>query len=366
MHAGRAARLRTAIFVVLTLTASTAATGCGGQSGSDGGAVKVGIALPTTKQTRWIEDGKNMEKKFKAKGYETDLQFAEDDVDRQVDQIQKMVDEGDKVLIIGAVDGFELGEVLQKAHRAGVKVIAYDRLLLGTSYVDYYASFDNKKVGELQAEYIVQKLGLEANPDRTYNLELFAGDTDDNNARYFFDGAWGVLKEYINSGQLEIKSKQTRISQVSTLKWDADIATETMTTRLHKYYGSGTVDAVLAPNDGIARGVITALKDDKYGTDAKPMPVITGQDAEVDSVKEIISGEQSMTVYKDTRELAARAVLMAGAVLSGTKPEINNHKDYDNGNKFVPAYLLPPVSVDKTNYKKVLVDSGYIETSDLK
>ncbi|MDX3071395.1 multiple monosaccharide ABC transporter substrate-binding protein [Streptomyces sp. NPDC088354] len=366
MHAGRAARLRTAIFVVLTLTASTAAAGCGGQSGSDGGAVRVGIALPTRAQTRWIADGQNMVKQFKAKGYETDLQFAGDNVDTQVDQVQKMIDEGDKVLVIGAVDGFELGEVLQQAHRAGIKVIAYDRLLLGTSNVDYYASFNNDKVGQLQADYIVDKLGLKQHPDSTFTLEIFAGDTDDNNAQFFFNGAMNVLQPYIKSGRLVIKSGQSRLSQVATLKWDAAIATETMTTRLKNYYRSATVDAVLAPNDGIARGVIDALKKDGYGKDGKPMPVITGQDAEVDSVKEIIKGDQSMTVYKDTRKLAARAVEMAGAVLSGAKPEINNDTDYDNGNKVVPAYLLTPVSVDKGNYKKLLVDSGYIKTSDLK
>ncbi|MFJ4848514.1 MULTISPECIES: multiple monosaccharide ABC transporter substrate-binding protein [unclassified Streptomyces] len=366
MHAGRAARLRTAIFVVLTLTASTAVTACGGGSGSDGGPVTVGIALPTKKQTRWIADGQNMVKQFEAKGYKTDLQFADDNVDTQVEQIQKMVDAGDKVLVIGAVDGFELGEVLQQAHRAGVKVIAYDRLLLGTGNVDYYASFNNDKVGQLQADYIVDKLGLKQHPDNTYNLEIFAGDTDDNNAQFFFNGAMNVLQPYIKNGQLVIKSDQARLSQVATLKWDADIATETMTTRLHNYYKSATVDAILAPNDGLARGVIKSLKADGYGTDSKPMPVITGQDAEVESVQAIIDGDQSMTVYKDTRKLAARAVEMAGAVLSGAKPEINNDTDYDNGNKVVPAYLLTPVSVDKSNYKKLLVDSHYIKTSDLK
>ncbi|MFD3455044.1 substrate-binding domain-containing protein [Streptomyces sp. NPDC058691] len=370
MHAGGAARLRTAIFVVLTLTASTAATGCGGNSGSDGGPVKVGIALPTTKQTRWIDDGNNMVKLFKDKGFAPDLQFAEDDVDKQIAQVQKMIDDGDKVLVIGAVDAFGLGEVLQQAHRAGVKVISYDRLLLGTSNVDYYASFNNKKVGQLQAQYIINKLGLEQNPDRHFNLEVFAGDSDDNNATAFFSGAMDTFSDskhnYFKRKQLVIPSGLNRNSQVSTLRWDAEIAGDTMTTRLKKYYASSRVDAVLAPNDGIARGVIKALKEAGYGTADKPMPVITGQDAEVDSVKEIINGEQSMTVYKDTRKLAERAVDMAEAVLKGEKPEINDTTTYDNGNKVVPAYLITPVSVDKSNYKKALIDSGYIKASALK
>ncbi|MGW3243396.1 multiple monosaccharide ABC transporter substrate-binding protein [Streptomyces sp. NPDC001070] len=365
MHAGRAARLRTATLVVLTLSLTAAATGCGDKSGSESGEVTVGIALPTRAQTRWIADGDNMVRQFKAKGYRTDLKYAADNVDTQVDQVEKMIDSGDKLLIIGAVDGFELGDALQKAARAGVKVIAYDRLLLGSSNVDYYASFNNLKVGQIQAQYIVKKLGL-ADGKGPYNLELFAGDPDDNNVQFFYNGAMDVLGKYIESKQLVVKSDQTRLSQVATFKWQAEIATETMATRLKQYYhGGSTVDAVLAPNDGIARGVIEALKADGYGTGAKPMPLVTGQDAEVDSVKEIIKGDQSMTVYKDTRKLAEVAVTMAGAILSGDRPQVNDTEQYDNGNKIVPAYLLDPVGVDKKNYKKLLVDSGYIKASDL-
>lgn len=365
MHAGRTARLRTVSLVVLTFSLTAAATGCGGDSGGQGGEVTVGIALPTKKQTRWIADGDNMSKLFKAQGYKTDLQYADDKVNTQVDQVEAMIDRGDKLLIIGAVDGFELGDALQKASRAGVKVIAYDRLLLGSSNVDYYASFNNAQVGTIQGEYIERKLGLKSG-NGPYNLEVFAGDPDDNNASFFFKGAMDVLQKYIDKGQLVVKSDQTRLSQVATFHWDAAIATETMATRLRNHYkGSSTVDAVLAPNDGIARGVIQALKTGGYGTTAKPMPVITGQDAEVDSVKEIIKGDQSMTVYKDTRKLAARAVQMAQDILGGRQPEINDKDTYDNGNKIVPSYLISPVGVDKGNYQKLLVKSGYINASDL-
>ncbi|MFF7674355.1 multiple monosaccharide ABC transporter substrate-binding protein [Actinacidiphila glaucinigra] len=367
MHAGGAARLRTVTLAVLTLSLTAAATGCGNDSGGQSGEVTVGIALPTTKQTRWIADGNNMEKLFKEQGYKTDKQYAEDSVEKQVEQVEAMIDRGDKLLIIGAVDGFELGDALQKASRAGVKVIAYDRLLLGSSNVDYYASFNNYKVGELQARYIIDKLGLKKGGNAgPYNLELFAGDANDNNVRGFFSGAMDTLNPFIEDGQLEVPSKQTRLSQVTTFKWQADIAQETMTTRLNDFYkGSSTVDAILAPNDGIARGLIKALKKDDYGTTARPMPIITGQDAETESVNEIIAGEQSMTVYKDTRKLAEVAVKMAQDILSGKQPEINDKTGNDNGNKVVPAYLLAPVSVDKSNYKKLLVDSGYIKASDL-
>ncbi|WP_431961026.1 multiple monosaccharide ABC transporter substrate-binding protein [Actinacidiphila sp. bgisy160] len=367
MHAGGTARLRTVTLAVLTLSLTAAATGCGNDSGGQGGEVTVGIALPTRAQTRWIADGDNMEKLFKEQGYKTDKQYAEDSVDKQVQQVEDMIDRGDKLLIIGAVDGFELGDALQKANRAGVKVIAYDRLLLGSSNVDYYASFNNYKVGELQAEYIIKELGLkkggQAGP---FNLEVFAGDANDNNVLGFFNGAMDTLAPYLRDGQLVVKSGQTRLSQVTTYKWEADIATETMSTRLKDHYkGGSTVDAVLSPNDGIARGVIKALKKAGYGTSAKPMPIVTGQDAETESVKEIIAGDQSMTVYKDTRKLAAVAVKMAQDILSGKRPEINDNQTNDNGNKIVPAYLLDPVGVDKSNYKKLLVDSGYIKASDL-
>jgi putative multiple sugar transport system substrate-binding protein len=351
MHAGRAARLRTVTLAVLTLSLTAAVTGCGDTSGGDGGQMTVGIALPTRAQTRWIDDGKNMVKQFQEKGFKSD-------------QDQQMIDRGDKLLIIGAVDGFELGDVLKKASRAGVKVIAYDRLLLGSSSVDYYASFNNYKVGQIQGQYIVKKLGLKSGRG-PFNLELFAGDTDDNNVRFFFSGAMDVLQRYIDSKQLVVKSGQTRLSQVATFHWDGEVAAETMQTRLKLYYKSSTVDAVLAPNDGIARGIVKTLKAAGYGSN-KDMPIVTGQDAEVDSVKEIMSGDQSMTVYKDTRKLAAVAVDMASDILTGKQPKVNDTEQYDNGNKVVPSYLLDPVGVDKSNYRKLLVDSGYIKASDLK
>lgn len=366
MHAGGAARLRTSTLVVLALSLTVAATGCSNDAGQ-GGQVTVGIALPTRAQTRWINDGENMVKLFKDQGYATDLQYAADSVDKQVDQVEDMIARGDKVLIIGAVDGFELGDALQKAARAGVKVIAYDRLLLGSSNVDYYASFNNYRVGQLQAKYIIDELGLKKGGNAgPYNIELFAGDANDNNVQGFFKGAMDTLYEYIKDGQLVVKSDQTRLSQVTIFKWDGEIAAETMATRLKDYYkGSSTVDAVLAPNDGIARGVIKALKGKGYGTSAKPMPIVTGQDAEIESVREIVKGDQSMTVYKDTRKLAAVAAKMAEDLITNKRPEVNDTETNDNGNKIVPAYLLDPVGVDKSNYKKVLVDSGYIKAADL-
>ncbi|MDX2710066.1 sugar ABC transporter substrate-binding protein [Streptomyces sp. PA03-6a] len=364
MRSGRSTRKRSmmqAVLVLPLLITSTAACGDGFNGNHE---ATVGIALPNKLQTRWADDGQSMARGLESHGYRVDVKFADDNADLQADQIQSMIDAGDKIIIIGAVDGYGLGQVLKVAARSGVKIIAYDRLLLGSANVDYYASFDNYKVGQLQGEYIVDRLGLKEGKG-PFNLEIFSGDPDDNNASLFFNGSMAVLKPWIQKGMLVLKSGNKRITQVAMFHWDGEIARETMTTRLHEHFGSATLDAVLAPNDGIARGVIQALKADGYGSGGKEMPIITGQDAEVESVREIIKGEQSMTVYKDTRKLAAVAVDMADAIITGKTPKITDNEQYDNGVKVVPAYLLGPVAIDKSNYKKLLIDSGYINRSDV-
>jgi putative multiple sugar transport system substrate-binding protein len=368
MRHARAAQLRTTTAVVTVLVLASTASACGGSSSSSsagGKGATIGIDLPTKTSDRWIVDGNAMVKQFTAKGYKTDLRFGNNDVDTQVNQIHKMIAAGAKVLIIASIDGEALGEVLLEARDAGVKVIAYDRLILASNDVNYYASFDNFKVGQLQAEYIVDKLGLKDGKG-PFNIELYAGSPDDNNTQYFYNGSLDILQKYIDNHQLVIGSGQKRLTQVNTLRWDGDIAAARMKDLLATSYGTDRIDAVLSPYDGISRGVITALKADGYGTAAKPLPVITGQDAEAASIKLILSGEQSETVYKDTRMLARVAVQMGDAILTGGKVAINDTKQYDNGNKVVPAYLLPPVSVDKTNYKKELIDTGYLTEADLK
>ncbi|MEY9811900.1 ABC-type xylose transport system substrate-binding protein [Streptomyces albogriseolus] len=245
-------------------------------------------------------------------------------------------------------------------------MVSYDRLILGTENVDYYASFDNEKVGQLQGTYIVEQLGLKDGSKKgPFNIELFAGSNDDNNTRYFFNGAMSVLQPFIDKKQLVVKSGQAELNQVTTLRWDGGTAQKRMDDILTSAYRSDRVDAVLSPYDGISIGILSALKSDGYGSKDKPLPVVTGQDAEVASVKSIISGQQSMTVFKDLRELAKVASNMVDALLNDKKPETNDTKSYDNGAKVVPAYLLEPVAVDKDNYKKALVDSGYIKESDL-
>lgn len=321
--------------------------------------------MPTKSSERWIADGNNVVKNLKAKGYKTKLVYGEDDPDQQVSQIENLITQGVKGLIVAAIDNKSLNNVLQQAADAKIPVIAYDRLILGTKNVDYYASFDNTKVGELQASYIVDKLGLK-NGKGPFNIELFAGSNDDNNTKYFFNGAMSVLQPYIDKKKLVVKSGQTKINQVTTLRWDGATAQKRMEDILTSTYGSAKVDAVLSPYDGISIGILAALKSDGYGSASKPLPVITGQDAELASVKSIIAGQQTQTVYKDTRKLADVASTMVDDVLNGKKPEVNDTKTYDNGTKVVPAMLLQPVSVDKTNYTKELVDTGYYTAGELK
>ncbi|MCZ4511853.1 sugar ABC transporter substrate-binding protein [Streptomyces sp. ActVer] len=354
--------IATAASLALTLSAcGQDSEGGSGDSKGDAKGSTVGIAMPTKSSERWIADGANVEKNLKAAGYKTKLAYGEDDPDTQVSQIENMITQGVSALIIAAIDNKSLDNVLQQAKDADIPVISYDRLILNSPNVDYYASFDNEKVGELQGTQIVEKLGLKDGSKKgPFNVELFAGSNDDNNTQYFFNGAMKVLQPFIDKKQLVVKSGQTKLTQVTTLRWDGGTAQKRMEELLTAAYRKGKVDAVLSPYDGISIGILSALKSDDYGK-SKPMPVVTGQDAEVASLKSIKAGEQTATVFKDTRELAKVAANMVDSVLNDKKPEINDTKSYNNGSKVVPAYLLTPVSVDKTNYQKVVIDSGYVK-----
>ena len=312
----------------------------------------VGVAMPTKTSTRWVSDGNSMVAALAAKGYKTDLQYADDDIPNQLAQIENMVTKGAKVLVIASIDGTTLSNVLQKAADKGVKVIAYDRLINGSKNVDYYATFDNFQVGVLQANSIVDKLGLKAGKG-PFNVELFGGSPDDNNAFFFYDGAMSVLKPYIDSGKLVVRSKQMGMDKVGTLRWDGAVAQARMDNLLSAFYGKDKVHAVLSPYDGLSIGILSSL-------------IVTGQDAEVPSVKSMLRKEQSSTVFKDTRELAKVAANMVDALMTGKQPEINDTKTYNNKVKVVPSYLLKPVSVDLANYKQVLIGSGYIKEEQLK
>ncbi|MCW8207097.1 sugar ABC transporter substrate-binding protein [Verminephrobacter aporrectodeae subsp. tuberculatae] len=325
----------------------------------------IGISMPTKSSARWIADGDNMVKVLRERGYQTDLQYADDDIPNQLAQIENMITKGAKVLVIAAIDGSTLSRVLQNAADKAIKVIAYDRLIKGSKNVDYYATFDNFQVGVLQAESIVDKLGLKQGKG-PFNIELFGGSPDDNNAFFFYDGAMSVFKPYLDSGKLVVRSKQLGMNKVGTLRWDGAVAQARMDNLLSAYYGKDRVHAVLSPYDGLSIGILSSLKGLGYCTAQQACPVVSGQDAEVPSMKSILKGEQHSTVFKDTRELARVAANMVDAVLSGKQPEINDTKTYDNGMKVVPSYLLKPVAVDMSNWNPVLIGSGYYKESQLR
>jgi putative multiple sugar transport system substrate-binding protein len=318
----------------------------------------IGISMPTKSSARWIADGDNMVKVFTELGYGTDLQYAEDDIPNQLAQIENMVTKGVKVLVIAAIDGTTLSAILQQAHDTGIKVIAYDRLIRDSANVDYYATFDNFQVGVIQAQSIEQALGLKEGKG-PFNIELFGGSPDDNNAYFFYDGAMSVLQPYIDSGKLVVQSGQMGMDKVGTLRWDGAVAQARMDNLLSAYYGDKRVDAVLSPYDGLSIGILSSLKGVGYGSADQPMPIVTGQDAEIPSIKSMIAGEQYSTVFKDTRELAKVTAQMVDALLAGKEVPVNDTKTYDNGVKVVPSYLLKPVSVGRDNWKEILVGSGY-------
>jgi putative multiple sugar transport system substrate-binding protein len=325
----------------------------------------IGISMPTKSSARWISDGASMVKYFKEKGYTPDLQYADDDIPNQLAQIENMITKGSKVLIIAAIDGTTLSGALQKAADKGIKVIAYDRLIRGSKNVDYYTTFDNFQVGVLQAGSLVDALGLKSGKG-PFNIELFGGSPDDNNAFFFYDGAMSVLKPYIDSGKLVVRSKQMGMDKVGTLRWDGAVAQARMDNLLSAFYGKDKVNAVLSPYDGLSIGILSSLKGVGYCTAQQPCPFVSGQDAEVASVKSMLRNEQYSTVFKDTRELAKVTVQLVDDVLAGKKPQINDTKTYNNGIKVVPSYLLKPVAVDKTNWKHILIDSGYYTEAQVK
>ncbi|WP_409471441.1 multiple monosaccharide ABC transporter substrate-binding protein [Streptomyces sp. HC307] len=355
---------RAALAALASLTLS--ACGQNGEGSSEGSSEggTVGIAMPTRTSERWLTDGKSVVEALKGKGYKTKLVYGDDDPKAQFSQIEDLIKQGVDALIIAAIDAKSLNGVLQQAADADIPVIAYDRLILGTKNVDYYVSFDNEMVGRLQAHHIIEKFGLEDGKG-PFNIELFAGSPDDNNTKYFFKGSMALLQPFLDSKQLVVPSGQTALNQITTLRWDGPTAQKRMSDILTNWYLSKKVDAVLSPYDGISRGVLSALQSDGYGSDSKPLPVITGQDAELDSVKSIIAGEQSQTVYKDVRQLAGAAAEMVDDILSDRTPWVDNRGDYNNGVKVVPAVLLQPKSVDKTNYD-VLIAGEYFTADELK
>ena len=322
----------------------------------------VGVAMPTKDLQRWNQDGSNMKKELEAAGYKVDLQYASNDVQTQVSQVENMISNGCQILVIASIDGSSLGEPLSQAKAMGIPVISYDRLIMNSDAVTYYATFDNYKVGQKQGEYLVEALDLEKATEPK-NIELFTGDPADNNCNFFFGGAMDVLKKYIDSGKLVVKSGQTAFEQVATANWDSEKSQNRMDTIIAGNYSDGTVlDAVLCSNDSTALGVENALASSYTGK----YPVITGQDCDIANVKNMLLGKQAMSIFKDTRTLASQVVKMVDSVMQGGEAEINDTKSYDNGTGIIPTFLCDPVVVTVDNYKDMLITSGYYTEDQLK
>jgi len=335
---------------------------------------KVGVSMPTKDLQRWNQDGANMKAQLEKAGYTVDLQYAANDINTQVSQIENMITGKCSVLVIACIDGSSLSNVLEQARKKKIQVIAYDRLIMDTKAVSYYATFDNYKVGTFQGDYLVEKLGLKSRTaDDPVYMEFFTGDPGDNNINFFFGGAMDVLTPYIEKGVIVCLSGQTAKAQAATLGWATEEAQKRMENLItsNKYGPKGQkLDAVYCSNDSTAMGVTNALKSAGYT--AENFPVITGQDCDVANVKNMLKGEQSMSIFKDTRTLAAKVVEMVDALMQGKKAPVNDTTTYDNTTpgagkaNIIPSYLCEPVFADLSNYKTILIDSGYYKESELK
>ncbi|TQL03484.1 sugar-binding protein [Cellulomonas sp. SLBN-39] len=370
-------RITMAVATGAVLVLGLAACGGGDDGDAPGGdettaapTATVGIAMPTKTSERWIRDGDALVAELEELGYEADLNFADDDVELQLEQIDAMIEADVDAIVVAAIDGTSLGEQLEAAEAAGIPVIAYDRLLRDTGDLDFYVTFDNYAVGVAQAKALLAGLGLvdwagvptDTAPTGPLNVELFAGSLDDNNAFFFWQGAIDTLEPYFEDGTLVVKSGQTEIEQTAILRWSEDGAKARMDELLAAHYSDGSeIAAVLSPYDGISRGIITSLQEAGMGpTLADGLPVVTGQDAEAASVLLMQEGVQSSTVFKDTRRLAHFAALAVESYVNGEEPEPNDTTSYDNGVEVVPAYLLDVESVYLEDITTQLLDSGYL------
>ena len=322
---------------------------------------KVGVSMPTKDLQRWNQDGDNMKAQLEAAGYEVDLQYASNDVQTQLSQVENMISSGCEVLVIAAIEGSSLGEALMMAKENEIPVFAYDRLLMDSDAVSYYATFDNYMVGTVQGQYIIDTLDLE-NAEGPFNMEITAGDPGDNNAGYFYAGAMDLLQPYIDEGKLVVKYGQTSFEEVATAQWKTETAQSRAENILSSNYSDGSnVDVWLCSNDSTALGVENALAANYNGE----YPIVTGQDCDKENTKNMIAGKQSMSVFKDTRTLATQVVKMIGQLLNGVEVDVNDTETYNNNVITVPSYLCEPVFADANNYKELLIDSGYYTEEDL-
>ena len=348
--------MKKTVSVILCLVLIIFCTGAFAEGG------RVGVSMPSKFLQRWNQDGANMEALLKAAGYSVDLQYASNDVQEQLNQVINMINNGCNVIVIAAIEGSSLGSAMDLAKEKGIPVIAYDRLLMETDAVSYYATFDNYMIGAVQGTYVKEALDLD-NAAGPFNMEITAGDPGDNTALYYYQGAMDVLDPYIDAGKLIIVSSQHAFSDVATPMWKTDVAQNRADSILSTFYADGTeIDAWLCSNDSTALGIINALEANYDGK----WPIITGQDCDISNVKLMITGKQAMSVFIDTRTLAAQVVKMVGQILSGETVDVNDTETYYNNKIVVPSFLCRPVFANAENYKTLLIDSGYYTADQLK
>ena len=335
---------------------------------STANAAKIGVSMPTQSLQRWNQDGHNLEKQLQAAGHEVVLYYAGDnDIPTQVSQIENLVSANCDVLVVAPIDGGALTQALQGAKDKGIPVVSYDRLIMNSDAISYYATFDNYKVGQIQGNYLVDALKLKDDATTPKNIEFFTGSIDDNNVNFFFGGAMDILQPYLDSGKLVCKSGQTKKEQVATLNWSTEEAQKRMENLISSVgYGPDGVklDVVLSSNDSVANGVTNALTASGYNADN--FPLLTGQDCDKPSVKNMKRGLQTMSVFKDTRVLADQVVKMVNAIVDNKEVPVNDTKTYNNGTGVIPSYLCSPIVVTKDNLKEVLIDSGYYTEKEVK
>jgi putative multiple sugar transport system substrate-binding protein len=357
-----------------TTAAETSADGGETTAADAGGKKKIGVSMPTQSLERWNRDGSYLKEKFEEKGYEVKLTFSDNKIDQQVKDLEGLISDNVSLLVIAAIDGESLTQVLTDAKAANIPVISYDRLIMNTDAVSYYVSFDNYTVGKLQGQFVENALDLKNAGDKSYNIEFTAGDPADNNAGFFFNGAYDVLKPYIESGVLKVPSGQTEFDKVATPKWDTAKAMERMQNILGSYYTDTQLDVALCSNDSTALGVTQAIGTDYNG---KNSVIITGQDGDVANLANIVDGKQTMTVYKAVANEAVATIDLGVALLDGKTPDAGliseagwgfdvayDTESYNNNTGIIPSYLLVPTVVTKDNIQKELVDTGYYTLDD--
>jgi len=337
------------------------------------GGNKVGIAMPTKSLERWNRDGSYLEEQFKSKGYEVSLTYSDNKIDQQVKDIEGLIADNVNLLVVAAIDGESLSQVLAQAKEQGIPVISYDRLIMNTDAISYYVSFDNYTVGKLQGEFVRDKLDLD-NAAGPFNIEFTAGDPADNNAGFFFNGAKDALQKYLDEGKLVVQSGQTEFDQVATQQWDTSKALTRFQNILGSNYADKQLDVALCSNDSTALGVTQAIESDYNGSN---QVIVTGQDGDEANLQNIVDGKQTMTVYKAVANEAVATLDLGDAILQGKTPDENLIKEagwsfecaydtssYDNGTGIIPSYLLVPTVVTKDNIQTELVDTGYYTMGD--